>query len=148
MSLTRAGNQDEYPALGLSVNEAVSLPRIAIESVAPVVEGGRFPAKGVAGRSMDITAVVFTDGHDKLVVNVRWRHLGDDTWHVVPMGFLGNDHWQAAIRPEQPDRYQYVIEAWRDLYASFYDELEKKYRAGVPIALELQEGEQLVREAE
>ncbi|MBL4834030.1 MAG: alpha-1,4-glucan--maltose-1-phosphate maltosyltransferase [Pseudomonas sp.] len=148
MSLTRAGNQDEYPALGLSVNEAVSLPRIAIESVAPVVEGGRFPAKGVAGRSMDITAVVFTDGHDKLVVNVRWRRLGDDTWHVVPMGFLGNDHWQAAIRPEQPDRYQYVIEAWRDLYASFYDELEKKYRAGVPIALELQEGEQLVREAE
>jgi len=148
MSLTRAGNQDEYPALGLSVNEAVSLPRIAIESVAPVVEGGRFPAKGVAGRSMDISAVVFTDGHDKLVVNVRWRRLGDDTWHVVPMGFLGNDHWQAAIRPEQPDRYQYVIEAWRDLYASFYDELEKKYRAGVPIALELQEGEQLVREAE
>lgn len=148
MSLIRAGNQDEYPALGLSVNEAVSLPRIAIESVSPVVEEGRFPAKGVAGRSREITAVVFTDGHDKLAVNLRWHRLGEDTWHVMPMTFLGNDHWRASIRPEQPDRYQYIVEAWRDLYASFYDELEKKYRAGVPITLELQEGEQLVREAE
>jgi len=148
MSLTRARNHDEYPALGLSVEEAVEMPRIAIESVSPTVEQGRFPTKGVAGRTTSIGAVVFTDGHDKLAVNLRWRSLNEDSWHAMPMAFLGNDHWEAAICPEQAGRYLFVIEAWRDLYASFYDEVEKKYRAGVPITLELQEGEQLIREAQ
>lgn len=148
MSVTRAHNLDDYPALGLSVEEAVRLPRIAIESVSPSIEQGRFPVKGVAGRTTRVSAVVFTDGHDKLAVNLRWRRLGDHSWHAMAMDFLGNDHWQAAIRPEQPGQVLYAIEAWRDLYASFYDELEKKYRAGVPITLELQEGEQLIRQAQ
>lgn len=147
MSLSRSNNHSEYPALGLSVEDAVTYPRIAIESVAPVLEEGRFAAKGVEGQRTMVSAVVFTDGHDKLAVNLRWRRLNDETWHAVPMEFLGNDHWQAPIRPEQPGKILYAIEAWRDLYASFYDELEKKYRAGVPITLELQEGEQLIRDA-
>lgn len=147
MSLTRFNISNEYPALDLPVDEAVTLPRIAIESVLPVVEEGRFAAKGLEGQRTRVEAVVFTDGHDKLAVNLRWRRLSDESWHAVAMEFLGNDHWQASIKPEQPGKYLFLIEAWRDLYASFYDELEKKYRAGVPITLELQEGEQLIREA-
>lgn len=147
MSVTRPNIQSEYPAIGLSVQDAVTMPRIAIESVSPVIEEGRFPAKGVAGQPTAVSAVVFSDGHDKLAVNLLWQRLGDEGWHVVPMEFIGNDHWQAVIRPEQSGKVLYAIEAWRDLYASFHDEIDKKYRARVPVTLELQEGEQLICDA-
>lgn len=147
MSLPASSNQSEYPALGLTIEEAVTLPRIAIESVAPVLEEGRFAVKSIEGQRTKVNAVVFTDGHEKLAVQLRWRRLNDPNWHILPMTFVGNDHWQAIIEPEQPGKFVYVIEAWRDSFATFHDELEKKYRAGVPITLELREGEQLVRAA-
>ncbi|GGC86730.1 alpha-1,4-glucan--maltose-1-phosphate maltosyltransferase [Halopseudomonas salina] len=147
MSLSASGNQSEYPALGLTVEDAVTLPRIAIESVSPVLDEGRFAVKCIEGQRANVSAVVFTDGHEKLAVHLHWRRLNDSFWHMSPMTFLGNDHWEATIVPEQPGKFVYVIEAWRDPFATFQDELEKKYRAGVPITLELREGEQLVRAA-
>src|SRR5690606_39403953 len=38
------------------------------------------------------------------------------------------------------------IQAWVDDWASYRDELEKKHQAGVPLELELQEGERLIHE--
>ena len=44
-------------------------------------------------------------------------------------------------------RYVFVVEAWRDAFATFLDEITKKHAAGVPIALELEEGRLLVAAA-
>ena len=44
-------------------------------------------------------------------------------------------------------RYVYAVEAWRDAFATFRDELEKKHEASVPVGLELEEGRLLVAAA-
>ena len=124
---------------------AASAPRIAIESVTPQVEGGRFAAKCVVNEALEVGAVIFTDGHDQIAAALLWRQEGESDWRRVPMRALGNDHWQAWLTPEALGRAEFVVEAWQDIYASYQHELKKKYAAGVPVSLEVQEGEALLR---
>ncbi len=120
-------------------------PRLAVEAPSPCVEGGRFPSRQVVGSEVVVEADVIADGHDKLGAVLRWRAPGSDAWTEVAMTPLGNDRWTARFPLERLGVHHYAIEAWRDAYATFTDELEKKHEAGVPITLELQEGAALVK---
>ncbi|QJD60519.1 alpha-1,4-glucan--maltose-1-phosphate maltosyltransferase [Pseudomonas sp. gcc21] len=130
----------------LSLDDAVRLPRIAIERVQPQVEAGRFAAKAIQGRPVEVSAVVFSDGHDKLGGRLIWRSIRNESWQRVPLEFVANDVWRARFVPDQLGRMEFAIEAWVDTYATYCDELKKKFAAGVPVSLELEEGEQLLRE--
>ncbi|WP_150301834.1 alpha-1,4-glucan--maltose-1-phosphate maltosyltransferase [Pseudomonas profundi] len=138
-------NEHSHGAV-LSLDDAVRLPRIAIESVQPQVESGRFAAKAIQGRPVEVSAVVFSDGHDKLGGRLIWRSIRDDGWQRVPLEFIANDVWRARFVPDQLGRMEFAIEAWVDTYATYCDELKKKFAAGVPVPLELEEGEQLLRQ--
>ena len=124
--------------------EAVQAPRIAIEALTPCVDEGRFPIKRVAGDAVTVEADVFMDGHDKLAVVLRWRALDEKQWHEQPMQPLGNDRYVARFTPGRMGRYEYTVQAWRDAYASYHHEIVAKHDAGVPIALEMREGQLLV----
>ncbi|MFC5696266.1 alpha-1,4-glucan--maltose-1-phosphate maltosyltransferase [Pseudomonas sp. GCM10022186] len=128
-----------------AVIRAAREPRLAIEGVEPVVEGGRFPVKCICGQSLEVRAVIFADGHDQLAADLLWRMSGQQDWRRAPMEHLGNDHWAARLTAEREGRLEFAIEAWQDVYASFRYELLKKYGAGVPVRLELAEGASLVR---
>ncbi|MEL4165796.1 starch synthase (maltosyl-transferring) [Pseudomonas sp. NFACC49-2] len=129
----------------LPLSHALLLPRIAIENTMPVIDGGQFAAKVVAGRDVTVTSKVFADGHDKLAVRIRWRALEDEVWNSEVMTDLGNNSWRGQFNVPEQGRYVFCIEAWFDQFASFRYELEKKYGAGVPISLELQEGRNQVQ---
>ena len=128
-----------------TVRHAIAQPRIAIETVQPIIEGGRFASKCLSGRPLPVSAVIFSDGHEQLAADLLWRAGGEATWQRKPMQALGNDRWSAELRIDQQGRGEFAIEAWLDVYASFRQELVKKLGAGVPVELELQEGAQLVR---
>ncbi len=137
-----------YPAAAdLTIENAMASPRIAIESVQPVLEAGRFAAKAIAGRPVIVSAVVFADGHDQLGGQLLWREMAAQSWQKVTLEKLGNDHWQAVFIPRQCGRVEFIIEAWIDPWASYCDELKKKFEAGVNVDLELQEGAGLLNEA-
>ncbi|GAB2803140.1 alpha-1,4-glucan--maltose-1-phosphate maltosyltransferase [Halomonas shantousis] len=128
---------------------AARAPRIAIESVQPALDHGRFAAKATAGEPVTVTAVIFADGHDALSAAVSWC---DDEGHCqrAPMHLvrpLGRDIWEASFTPQRVGRHTFVIEAWWDVYGTYRDELFKKHHAGVPVGLELEEGRRLVVEA-
>ena len=131
----------------LPLSQALLLPRIAIENTMPVIDGGQFAAKALAGRDVTVTSKVFADGHDKLAVRIRWRALEDDIWNSEVMTEQGNNGWRGQFTVPAVGRYVFCIEAWFDQFASFRYELEKKYAAGVPISLELQEGRNHVQQA-
>ena len=131
----------------LPLAEALAMPRIAIEQIRPSVEGGRFPAKAVVHQLTAVSAVVFSDGHDHLAVDLIWRVFPDSHWQRTPMQPQGNDHWGAELEPHRAGRILFAIEAWIDVYDTFHDELKKKHQAGLPVELELQEGCLLVRSA-
>ena len=55
------------------LEQALQMPRIAIESTLPVVDDGRFAAKAIIGQPVMVTSRIFADGHDQLAAAVCWR---------------------------------------------------------------------------
>lgn len=144
--MSLAENRIHTAAHPTDVNVAVKLPRIAIENIEPVIEAGRFAAKGTVGSPITIRAVIFSDTHDKLAAAVLWRMEAEEKWQRLPLKERGNDRWQTSFTPTRAGRIEFAVEAWWDVYATFVYEITKKHSAGVPIHLELQEGELLVRQ--
>lgn len=130
-----------------SITAAARSPRIAIEAIEPAVDGGKFPVKRTIGDSVTIEADVFVDGHDKLAVAVLWRPADEAEWREFRMHLTENDRWAASLPLTRIGRYLFAIEAWRDAFATYRDELEKKTTAGLNVSLELEEGRLLVESA-
>ncbi len=136
----RAAHKKPAPAIKLHS------PRIAIEGISPKVDDGRFPVRRLLRDIVTVEADIITDGHDKLAAEVLWKHGSSAEWQTAPMAARGNDRWRAAFPLVEIGRYLYKIAAWRDDYASFADELAKKYAAGVPVSLEIIEGTRLIEQ--
>ena len=82
--------------------------RAVIDAVLPNVDGGRFPAKRIAGEAVAVEAHCFTDGHDRIRVVLRWRLKGSAGADAeIDMQAQGNDVWTAEFTPSVPGRYQY-----------------------------------------
>ncbi|WP_366556243.1 alpha-1,4-glucan--maltose-1-phosphate maltosyltransferase [Aquibaculum sediminis] len=121
--------------------------RIAIETVEPAVDHGRFPAKAVINEPVSIEADVFCDGHEVIAVAVEHRLRSAKTWQEKPMRLLVNDRWRTQVTFDEPGHHVFRILAWRDLFATWRADTMKKQAAGQDIALELEEGRRLIDSA-
>jgi starch synthase (maltosyl-transferring) len=120
--------------------------RILIEDVWPEIDGGRYPAKRVAGDEVAVWADIFRDGHDAITAALKYA-FEDEPWQETRFAFHDNDRWVARFRPGRVGRWRYTIEAWTDHFASWREDLIKKRDAGQDVALELIEGEAIVAAA-
>ncbi|MEN7528217.1 alpha-1,4-glucan--maltose-1-phosphate maltosyltransferase [Cupriavidus sp. DL-D2] len=125
---------------------AMDAPRVAIENLAPTADHGRFAVRRTVGERVEVTADIWMDGHDKLAAAVLWRAPGEQVWHASPMAPVVNDRWRGSFPIVAMGRHEFTVEAWRDTFASWLDEVGKKRKAGVNIALEIEEGARLVAE--
>ena len=153
-----AGARPAPAALASSPREApVAAPsRVVIEDVQPAIDGGRFPVKRTVGETVDVTADVFADGHDKLTAVLRYRLVpasagqapagGHAGWREVEMEALGNDRWQARFSVEALGEYEFAVEAWIDRFGSWRQDLAKKAAAGETVPSELLEGAALIEQ--
>jgi len=121
--------------------------RAVIDAVLPTVDGGRFPAKRIAGESVSLEAHCFTDGHDKLRAVLRWKLAGlASADFEVDMKAQGNDVWTAEFVPPQAGRYQCTVLAWVDHFESWRAEFERREDMNdIRVALEV--GAALIDEA-
>jgi starch synthase (maltosyl-transferring) len=118
-----------------------STPRIQIQSLTPLVDCGRFPAKACVGDEVRVEATIVRDGHEVLGAALRTKPPGARRWTEEPMTDLGNDRWAASFTPESCGRWSYRVEAWVDPVASFQWELRRKVEGGqTDLASELAEG--------
>jgi starch synthase (maltosyl-transferring) len=120
------------------------LSHIIIEDVAPSVDGGRYPAKRIAGEPCVVEADIFRDGHQVLRAAVKWRRKQDEVFDEAPMLALDNDRWRGEFLPTDNARYVFTIEAWTDLFASWLADFTKKVKAAQPVASDVLEGIALV----
>lgn len=119
-------------------------PRIQIQNVQPQVDCGRYPVKRTVGDRVEVTADIFKDGHDLLRAVVKYRPAGTRKWVERPLEPLGNDRWSGDFEVTGLGRWQFVVEAWVDRYATFLDELDRKLAAHqTDVTSELTEGEAL-----
>ncbi len=126
---------------------AATRPRIAIEAVRPIVEGGRFAAKRIAGETARIEADFISDGHGNLAADLLWRAADADGWRRTPMAALGNDRYAAAFPLERVGRYIFTVEAWHDVFASLLEDIAKKRAAGAAVGLEIDQAMALLAAA-
>jgi len=125
-----------------SVQEAIAAPRVAIESVTPSVDNGRFVVKRTVGERVEVKAAIFAEGHDKIAAAVMWRAADETAWHetpMVPAPPAGNDLWHARIPLERVGRHEFTVLAWRDDFASLVEHVQKKLKAGQTVELEIAE---------
>jgi len=124
--------------------ETMAAERVAIEGVDPEIDGGRFPAKSIAGRPFVVEADVFGEGHDLVDAAILWRKVGAAEWTEARLEPTDNQRWRGHFVPEENAAYEYTIIGWRDLWGMWLYEVTKKEAAGVSVALELEEGVRLV----
>ena len=126
---------------------AASAPRIVIEAVTPWVDGLRHAVKRIVGEAVHVECDAYGEGHDPIAVALLWRGADETSWREKRMTLMGNDRWAADLPLERVGRYLFAIEAWRDEFAIFRLDLQKKHDAGLRVALEFDEGEAVLRNA-
>ncbi len=126
---------------------ALAAERLAIEGVSIEIDGGRFPAKVVAGWPSRVEADIFSDGHDGIDAAFLYRRAGTEDFHELPMSFVANDRWRVTASFPENAFYECSFIAWRDLFGTWRRDVAKKHAAALDIALELQEGRDLIEAA-
>ncbi|HLO75979.1 MAG TPA: maltotransferase domain-containing protein, partial [Magnetospirillum sp.] len=125
----------------------VRSPGILIQAVSPCVDCGRYAVKREVGDTLEVTADILKDGHDKLAARVLWREPGDASWRWEPMTHQDNDRWIGRVRLERNTRILFTVEAWPDVYETWRDDLTKKRAAGQAVTVEVIEGRLLLNSA-
>jgi len=120
--------------------------RVAIEAVAPEIDGGRHPIKRVIGEKVVVEADIFADGHDALSAVLKFRHAQSADWSESPMSPLGNDRWRGEFTVQRIGSYRYTLEAWVDHFKSWRNDLQKRIQAEQDVSVELRAGARLVEE--
>jgi len=123
------------------------LRRVRIESVTPEIDGGRYPIKRIVGDRVAVEVDLVVDGHDQLAGRLAFRHHEEEEWREVPLEPLGNDRWRASFEVKRIGRWLYTVCAWVDSFETWRHGFEKKVEDGQDVALELQEGSELVQRA-
>ncbi len=121
--------------------------RAVIEALSPEVDGGRFPAKRVAGEPIRIEADIFTDGHDQLQAVLCWRRRGDSAWRECAMTHFDNDRWFATVTVPEPGEIEYCVAAWVDRFHTWRYDMQKRIEAGQDTEVDYQIGAALVNAA-
>ena len=121
--------------------------RVAIESVSPEIDAGRFPAKRTLGEKVTVEADVFADGHDALACVVRHRHHAASTWTEAPMVALVNDRWRGEFPVPELGRHVFTVEAWVDPFETWSRQFAKRVEAGQDVTLELEVAAKMVEAA-
>ncbi len=120
--------------------------RVWIEEIKPRIDCGRFPIKKTVGEKVEVSAYIFSDGHDLLQAVLQFRHA-EGEWAELPMSCLTDDLWYAEFKADALGTFQYTVRGWIDYFATWQRDLLKKFKAGQNVESELLEGAAMIEAA-
>jgi starch synthase (maltosyl-transferring) len=103
---------------------------VIVTSVAPSVDGGRWPIKRARGEGVTVRAGVIVDSHEALAVELLHRHADADTARVVRMEATGNDEYVGRFETTELGRYRYRVRAWIHRFGTWQDQFERRVNGG------------------
>src|SRR5436305_14648567 len=106
---------------------ARAFPTAVIENLRPLINGGRYPVKRIAGDDLAVEADVFKDGHDVVAAALKCRLVGEPGWHETAMNFVDNARWRGICSLNAAGVYEYTVEGRTDSFRSRGDECTKKF---------------------
>ncbi|MDQ2677198.1 MAG: alpha-1,4-glucan--maltose-1-phosphate maltosyltransferase [Actinomycetota bacterium] len=121
--------------------------RTLIRDVSPRTPTGRAP-KSVAGDAVEVSAHLVRDGHDVLAGRVRWRRV-DPTgerrrWQHTVLEVDPSGAARCEIVPDEPGRYEFEVQAWRDRFATWRRDLRIRAAAEEDLEVEFLQGAELL----
>ncbi|MFT4118978.1 maltotransferase domain-containing protein [Bradyrhizobium sp.] len=130
-----------------TVESAAAGSAFLIEDIYPLIDGGRFAVKRIAGERVEVWADIYRDGDAVIGAALVWRREQDREWQTEPMVHHGNDRWSGAFVPAETGQYVYAIEAWTDEFATWRHGVARKRLSGADVALDAVEGAGLLTKA-
>ncbi|MCL5067798.1 MAG: DUF3416 domain-containing protein, partial [Thaumarchaeota archaeon] len=125
---------------GVSNSNEKTLRFIAIESVAPQIDCGRYPVKRIIGDTLKVHADIIKPGHDKVYVLLKHRLGGEAQWNQTPMVYsYDDDCWHSSFQLKELGTYEYCIEASTDHFATLLEAIEKWAALGEDISADVEE---------
>ncbi len=124
----------------MTIEQYAGQSRVVIENVQPELDGGLYPAKRTVGERVDVTADIFSDGHDHVRASLLYKKSKEKNWQRVELTHLGNDIWRGSFYVTEKTDYLFTVEAWVDHFETWYDGFKKKADAMLNVSLELKEG--------
>ena len=121
--------------------------RIVIEHVTPQIDCGRHPIKRVVNDTVYVQADIFRDGHDQVAAIVKYRLKGSGEWQEWPLTFINNDRWGGSFTVREVGRYEYTIEAWTDLFGTWFSDMKKRLGVAQDVTSELLDGRRMIEQA-
>ena len=120
----------------------VTIGRIPVVEVSPVVEGGRWTAKASVGEVVPVEATVFREGHDAVSATAVLVDPAGNVHSTAPMYDIapGLDRFQGFLQPDAEGDWSFRVEAWSDPYATWVHDAVIKFDAGIDQELMLAEG--------
>jgi len=103
--------------------------RVIIEHIQPQVDCGRYPARRILGDRVEISAAIFSDGHDHVAAQLLFKHESEPTWRSMPMAELTNDRWSASFTVDRLGTWIFTIQAWVDHFDTWCADLKKRLAA-------------------
>ncbi|HKJ24936.1 MAG TPA: maltotransferase domain-containing protein, partial [Myxococcota bacterium] len=85
---------------------------MVISEIHPQIDGGRHDVKRVRGERVEVRAILFAEGHDRLQGALRFRPVSDSDseWREVPLEPVtpaGSDRWGASFEVDALGRWEY-----------------------------------------
>jgi starch synthase (maltosyl-transferring) len=120
--------------------------RVVVEYVGPQVDGGQLPIKRVVGEKVNITAHIFSDGHEKIQAELLYRTEDVKAFSSSVMSYTGNDEWTAYFEISELKTYHYTVRAWLDRFGTWQEDLRKKTTAGQKVKVDLMMGSELLEQ--
>ncbi|MFW5972692.1 MAG: maltotransferase domain-containing protein, partial [Bacteroidota bacterium] len=103
--------------------------RISLVSLQPNVDNGRWPVRRSVGESVDITAGLIIDGHDKIAAEVVFAHETGEP-DSRPLLLRYNDEYVGSFDVDRLGRYWYRVHAWVDLIGTWQDQFKRRVAGG------------------
>jgi starch synthase (maltosyl-transferring) len=103
--------------------------RVIIEAIQPQVDCGRYPARRILGDKVDISAAIFSDGHDHVAARLLYKPLGEADWRTAPMLALPNDLWSSSFIVDRLGTWIFTLQAWVDHFDTWCYDLKKRLDA-------------------
>jgi starch synthase (maltosyl-transferring) len=103
--------------------------RVVIEAIQPRIDCGRYPVRRFLGDRVDISAAIFSDGHDHVAARLLYKAEGERNWRPTPMTALPNDLWSSSFTVDRLGTWVYTIQAWVDHFDTWCADLRKRLDA-------------------
>jgi starch synthase (maltosyl-transferring) len=88
--------------------------RVVVEDVTPQIDSGRHSVRRIVGDTLNVTAAIFADGHDRIAARLLYRHQSDKQWSAVPMIAADNDLWSGSFSVDRIGSWTFTVTGWID----------------------------------